>query len=343
MPFGIERRPWVMHTAEINRLRQTKQPRRRGVMRRVLVRLATVFAGTYALFLLAIPLWSFAWDLQPPSLPPRGKAVAIDAATTLNVLEQGHGPPVVLVHGSPGSGYESARLMDELAKQGRRAIAYDRVGWGYSARRRDDGLGYSIEANARDLLGLLAKLDVKEVSLVGWSYGGAIAMEAAATGASRIGRVVLISSIGPEQQEPAPWIVRSLLASPSQIWLHSAPPAMDALASGLTGIAAGDGAAPPWWVKLTAANLAAPGTLCTLATEARRPGHAQLRIEAIERPVLMIHARGDPLVPFVASERLHARSHQRSTLTPVAADSHMLVVTHPKLVADEIVEFEGRF
>jgi pimeloyl-ACP methyl ester carboxylesterase len=77
------------------------------------------------------PLWYavFPGD-PPPELPPAGRRVELPGGVGVNVVEQGTGPPVVLVHGLPGTAYDWRELSPELAKRGRRAIAYDRVGWG---------------------------------------------------------------------------------------------------------------------------------------------------------------------------------------------------------------------
>jgi pimeloyl-ACP methyl ester carboxylesterase len=90
--------------------------------------------------------------------------------TTISVTSIGAGEPVVLVHGTTGSRADWAFVAPQLAAQFR-VITYDRRGRGESG----DGPDYSLEAEADDLLAVLAWVGAP-VHLVGHSFGARLAM-----------------------------------------------------------------------------------------------------------------------------------------------------------------------
>jgi hypothetical protein len=116
-----------------------------------------VALGAAAVILLTAPLWAPRLALGAGPLPPRGARVAIARGYGINVLDEGVGPPVVLVHGLPGSAYDWRPLPEQLVAAGFRVIRYDRVGYGHSDRRTE-GERHSIERNAGELLELLPAL-----------------------------------------------------------------------------------------------------------------------------------------------------------------------------------------
>src|SRR5690554_3545540 len=87
----------------------------------------------------------------------------------LHYKEMGEGSPVVLIHGWPLScdmfEYQTLALLEA----GYRVITYDRRGFGQSLHPAS---GYNYDVFADDLAALLDGLDLREVSLVGFSMGG---------------------------------------------------------------------------------------------------------------------------------------------------------------------------
>jgi len=113
-----------------------------------------------------------------------------------NYLEAGQGPAVVLVHGSgPGvTGYANWRLtMPTLAEQFR-VIAPDMVGFGYT--ERPSGLRCDVDVWADQVVGLLDALGLERASVVGNSFGGAIALRVAARHPERVHKLALMGSVG---------------------------------------------------------------------------------------------------------------------------------------------------
>lgn len=81
----------------------------------------------------------------------------------------GRGKPVVLIHGWPLSLQMFDYQYSELPKHNIRVISYDRRGFGKSSKPWG---GYDYDTFASDLDDLIEKLDLTDVTLVGFSMGG---------------------------------------------------------------------------------------------------------------------------------------------------------------------------
>jgi pimeloyl-ACP methyl ester carboxylesterase len=127
--------------------------------------------------------------------PEVGETIDANGVKT-NYLEAGAGPPVVLVHGSgPGvTAYANWRLVIPALSDRFRVIAPDMVGFGYS--ERPDGADYSVQTWADQVVGLLDALGLDKASIVGNSFGGAIALRVATQHPDRVDKLVLMGSMG---------------------------------------------------------------------------------------------------------------------------------------------------
>jgi pimeloyl-ACP methyl ester carboxylesterase len=110
----------------------------------------------------------------------------------LSYADIGAGPAVLFVHGLLGSHRHWTQLMRTLAAD-RRLVAPDLFGHGSSAKPRGD---YSLGAHAGTLRDLLDRLEIGQVTLVGHSLGGGIAMQFSYLFPERVSRLVLVSSGG---------------------------------------------------------------------------------------------------------------------------------------------------
>ncbi|WP_374546276.1 alpha/beta fold hydrolase [Rhodoblastus sp.] len=118
------------------------------------------------------------------------------AGIQTNYHDQGAGFPVLFIHGSgPGvSAWANWRLaLPELAKSFR-VIAPDMVGFGFT--ERPAGMTYDLDAWVDQALGLLDALGLQKAHIVGNSFGGAIALALAIRHPDRVGRLVLMGSVG---------------------------------------------------------------------------------------------------------------------------------------------------
>ncbi len=116
--------------------------------------------------------------------------------TNLHVDDTGgNGRPVVLIHGWPLSGESWSEQVPELTKAGYRVVTYDRRGFGRSDKPRT---GYTYDTLAEDLDALLTQLDLRDVTLVGFSMGGGeVARYVSTYGTERLRSVVFAAAVPP--------------------------------------------------------------------------------------------------------------------------------------------------
>lgn len=299
--------------------------------------------GALGVVLLAAPpLWYAAFPVAAPELPPAGRRVEVSPGLGVNVIEAGAGPPVVLVHGHPGCAYDWGPFMRELAERGFRALAYDRVGYGRSDGRAPGRT--SVETNAGELLGLLAALDLRGVTLVGASYGGGMAIAAAKRDPARLAHLVLVGSVGPGIEDrggpPAP--VAEFLAGPVLSWVGRVPPASRRVRSAFLRVAFAPDPVPDWYASLAEANFARPHTRQAFASEGRDlGGEADLDPGPISLPILVVQGDADRLVPPAVAAEIQ-RLAPDAELLRVPRAGHAIPITHAGWLADAVAEFTGR-
>lgn len=123
----------------------------------------------------------------------RGTSVrALDLDTNYHAAGAGH--PVVLLHGSgPGvSAWTNWKRVIPALAQDLHVIAPDMAGFGYTERNPD--LHLDIKLWVKHLLGFMDALGLERVSLVGNSFGGSLALAAAARFPDRFDRLVLMGT-----------------------------------------------------------------------------------------------------------------------------------------------------
>jgi len=124
--------------------------------------------------------------------PPAGRFVEVDGVR-LHYLEQGEGPPVVLLHGNvvTAEDWVLSGVLHRLAERGHRAIAFDRPGYGYSDRPR--GSAWTAVDQAHLLRRALARLGVGPAVVVGHSWGTNAALALALADPAAVRGLVLLS------------------------------------------------------------------------------------------------------------------------------------------------------
>lgn len=113
----------------------------------------------------------------------------------LHYQDFGQGDPVVLIHGWPLSGRSWEAQVGPLVAAGFRVITYDRRGFGQSSQPWE---GYDYDTLSQDLNDLLEVLDLRQVSLVGFSMGGGeVARYLGKFGAQRVAKAVFAAAVPP--------------------------------------------------------------------------------------------------------------------------------------------------
>jgi pimeloyl-ACP methyl ester carboxylesterase len=262
--------------------------------------------------------------------------------TNLHVDDTGgSGRPVVLIHGWPLSGESWKKQVPALEAAGFRVVTYDRRGFG----RSDKPLtGYDYDTFASDLDALLTALDLRDVTLVGFSMGGGeIARYIGTRGQERLRSVVFASAVPPylERTDDNP----------------DGPLTKEAAAEMTAGLTKDEDA---FYDEFTTGFFSADGVL--KVTEAERQEaialahqskkHAALASMAafattdfrddltkVTVPTLVIHGDSDATVPFEGSgERTH-RAIPGSELHVVKDAPHGVTVSHPEEWNRVVLEF----
>jgi non-heme chloroperoxidase len=118
-----------------------------------------------------------------------------DAPIEIHYEDHGSGRPVVLIHGYPLNGNSWERQERELLAHGHRVISYDRRGFGRSSQPT---VGYDYDTFAADLKALLDHLDLRDVTLAGFSMGsGEVARYLGTYGSQRVRSAALLGAIPP--------------------------------------------------------------------------------------------------------------------------------------------------
>ncbi|MEA1674711.1 alpha/beta hydrolase [Nitrospirillum sp. BR 11163] len=115
--------------------------------------------------------------------------------TDLYYKDWGHGQPVLFSHGWPLSADMWEYQMLHLARNGYRAVAFDRRGFGRSSQPWD---GYDYDTLADDVARLIEHLDLRDMVLVGFSMGGGdVVRYLTRHGADRVAKLALVSAVTP--------------------------------------------------------------------------------------------------------------------------------------------------
>jgi pimeloyl-ACP methyl ester carboxylesterase len=124
--------------------------------------------------------------------PPTGRFVEVDGVR-LHYLERGAGTPVVLIHGNvvTAEDWILSGVLDQVAAQGHRVIAFDRPGYGYSDRPR--GTAWTATAQADLLRRAFARLGLECPVVVGHSWGTLAALALALADPTAVRGLVLVS------------------------------------------------------------------------------------------------------------------------------------------------------
>jgi pimeloyl-ACP methyl ester carboxylesterase len=257
--------------------------------------------------------------------------------------DHGTGSPVILIHGWPLSGRSWEKQVPALLDAGHRVITYDRRGFGDSSKPAS---GYDYNTFAEDLQKLVTKLNLRDVTLVGFSMGGGeVARYLGAYGAERVSKAVFIAAVPPfllktpENPEGVDGgvfdgikkaIAADRLAFLSQFFSNFYN--LDLLGGKLIS----DQVVQLSWN--IAAGASPKGTLdCVAAwgTDFRKD------LQGVKVPTLVIHGDADRILPLAATAQRTHNAIQGSRLVVVEGGPHGLTWTHAESVNRHLVEFLG--
>jgi len=264
-------------------------------------------------------------------------------STTVNYVESGEGPPVLMVHGLGGSWRNWLENMPYLARN-HRVIALDLPGFGTSPLPDRQ---VTIDSYGDFLVEFADALDLDaQTALVGHSMGGFIATEAAIARPERFSSLVLVAAAGityasikPSQKDMARVIVKAMM-----------PIASGSLERGFTRSRlrsaqfAGVFAHPTrisremLW-ELGSYAMDAPGLI--QAAYALAGYDTRDRLPEIRIPTLLIWGNRDLLVPVPAAFA-YRRKIPDAELSLLDETGHMIQMERPARFNDDVEEFIDR-
>lgn len=169
-----------------------------------------------AVFVLAGAGWTLAYrpDLSPAGLEREyadgaSRFIEVDGLR-IHYREDGEGDPIVLLHGLAANFFVWGPWAQRLSTRFR-VIRLDLPGHGLTGPDPEGRYSWSQVADL--VVRFLDELDVPRATLIGNSFGGAIAWQIAARHPERVARLVLVAPVGYTTDGQLPWLLR-LLAHP---------------------------------------------------------------------------------------------------------------------------------
>lgn len=260
----------------------------------------------------------------------------------LHYEDLGSGDPVVLIHGWPLSGRSWEFQVPALIDAGYRVITYDRRGFGESSKPWN---GYDYDTFTEDLNQLLEHLDLKNVTLVGFSMGGGeVARYIAAHGTKRIKNAVFAGAVPPYLYQSEDNPDGALDDATIEEFENAVKTDRLEFLEGFTndffasGEETGLVSESLRLYNKNIASMASPkGTLDCIAAFGRTDFRDDLK--KIDVPTLVIHGDSDAIVPFEASGKRTHEAVSDSELALIEGGSHGLNVTHVKEFNDALISF----
>lgn len=254
----------------------------------------------------------------------------------------GEGRPVVLSHGWPlhSDSWEAQQLF--LAEHGYRAIAHDRRGHGRSTQTWH---GNEMDTYAADLAALIETLDLRDVTLVGFSTGGGEVTRYVGThGTDRVAQLVLVSAVPPLmlQREDNPGgvpidvfdgIRAGSRADRSQLYRDLADGPF--FGNNRPGAEVSEGIRRAFWLQSMAAGArnAYESIAAFSATDFRGD------LAKVDVPTLVIHGDDDQVVPFAVGGQASAALVPDAKLLVYPGAPHGITDTHKDQLNADLLAF----
>lgn len=259
----------------------------------------------------------------------------------------GDGRPIVLIHGWPLSGASWKEQITPLKDAGYRVITYDRRGFGESDKPK---LGYGYDTLTDDLAGLIENLDLRDVTLVGFSMGGGeVARYITKYGEERLHSIVFAAAVppklmksgdnpdGPLESDKALDMTASLTKDEDAFYDQFTKDFFSANADGnvlVTEIQRQEA------IQLTkqADKVAALEAMQSFALTDFRED-----LEKVTVPTLVIHGDSDGIVPFEGSGKRTHEAIPHSDLYVIQGGPHGINVSHAEEFNRELLSFLAKY
>ncbi|RQS12159.1 alpha/beta fold hydrolase [Burkholderia sp. Bp8998] len=260
---------------------------------------------------------------------------------SLYYKDWGTGRPVVFIHGWPLNADMWDVQMHHLASQGFRCIAYDRRGFGRSSQPWQ---GYDYDTLADDLAGLLDKLDLREVTLVGFSMGGGeVARYIARHGAARVAKAVLIGAVTPliaQRDDYQEGIAVEVFDGIRTAILADRATFLENFWSLFTGSNRAGSTVSRAALEATTYMALQAGLNATLdCVHAFSETDFRADLDKLDVPTLIVHGDDDQTAPIELTARATANRVPHATLLEYEGGPHALYLTHAEQLNEDLLAF----
>ena len=112
----------------------------------------------------------------------------------LHYVDEGSGPPILMVHGQPTWSYLYRKMIPPLVAGGFRCVAPDLMGFGLSDKPADES-AYTLPRHVELVKGLVKKLELKGITIIGQDWGGPISLRYAIDNQDNIAALVILNTL----------------------------------------------------------------------------------------------------------------------------------------------------
>jgi pimeloyl-ACP methyl ester carboxylesterase len=273
------------------------------------------------------------YDGVPPGAPKDAMYAEV-AGARIRFVEQGEGPPVVLVHGF-ASALETWRgVAAELAKK-HRVVALDLKGFGWSSRPDGD---YSPQAEAQLVLALMDQRNIHQAAVVAHSWGSSVALAMAIAAPERVTRLALYDAWVYEEQLPTTFLwARASGVGEALFDLFYAERPDDKIARAFYDPRK---YVTEKFVEDVERALDRPGTTAAALAAVRQQRYAEMQKQyaGVKQPVLLLWGREDEVTLLTYGERL-ARDLPHAHLVVYPRCGHFPMIEAAGPSTEELVKF----
>ncbi len=284
-------------------------------------------------------LVAFTWTVAKrieKALPPSGRFLQIGDCR-LHYVDEGAGPPIVLIHGLSGQLLNFLPAGFAPLRRDYRVVAVDRPGSGYSTRPASASA--ALGAQAATIAAFIKALGLDRPLIVGHSFGGAVALALALDHPECIGGLALVApATHPTYTVPKLFrglAVRSPLVRQVVGWTIAIPGAMRHRAATMPILFGPEPVSPDFPIAAGGVLGLRPssyyaGSSDLVAMNDDFPGYVA-RYGSIKVPVGVLYGRGDRVLDHV-KHGLAMRSAIPGLTLELVEGGHMLPVTQPETV-----------